>query len=162
MNTEYSVRQLEVSEYLQAMELCSHVYLTCHGDEPEELKKMVTDAFHHPKYTEGMLLYGAFHGDRLVGVTGVRQESNYMTVNYVLPEMQGKGISSFMFNFLKKERLGFGPIWGLAHPSAMDKYRHQGWVASDEPVVMDGIGLVPIVYMKYNEYKASKCERQKS
>ncbi|MEA4822793.1 MAG: GNAT family N-acetyltransferase [Clostridiaceae bacterium] len=115
-------------------------------------------------------LYGAFDGDRIVGVMGMRESKTHINLAFVRKEYHHRGIATALFRYLLTDRLREDPtlaeITLNSSPYGKGFYLHIGFVPLSEERLTNGIRYTPMKYtVKETDIPAScgavcaACER---
>ena len=124
------IRRLELPEYENAATLSLEVYLQCGKEDFDEqglesFKSFVKDR----EVVNGLVIYGAFDGDNLVGVLATKNHR--------------KGIGRKLFDAL----IADNPVSGMTVNSssyAVPFYRGLGFREVKEPQVTNGLRYIPM------------------
>lgn len=145
-------RLLKEEEKDDAIQFCIKVYTETYTENTQEQNDLFAAAVTRPGYKESMVMYGQFLDGQLVGVTGFRPETNYWTVLYIDRKYQGCGLAKLIFRELIDMYGQRGPIFGIAKYNNLEMYKRWGMVPTDEPRVISGMKVIPVVYLKLDDY----------
>lgn len=143
---------LKDEEKDEAIQFCIKVFAETYTDNTQEQNELFAAAVTRPGYKESMLMYGLFVDGQMAGVTGFRPDTNYWTVLYIDVRYQGCGLASLIFRELVSLYGHRGPIFGIAKYNNLELYKHLGMVPTDEPRIMGGMKVIPVVYLKFDDY----------
>lgn len=145
-------RILKEEEKGDAIQFCVKVFTETYTENTQEQNELFAAALTRPGYKESMVMYGMFVDGQMAGVTGFRPDTNYWSVLYVDVNYQGCGLARLIFRELVSLYGHRGPIFGLAKYNNLELYKHLGMVPTDEPRIMDGMKVIPVVYLKFDDY----------
>ncbi len=147
----YSVRELERTEWEPAIELAWNTFLQF--EAPEYSKKGIQsfrDFIEDPRLKRMFLdgkypAYGAFIGDRLAGMLGIRNE-NHISLLFVKDEYHNLGIGRALLQYAFRQAKVFGieDFTVNAAPYATGFYHKIGFEDSSREVTTDGIRFTPM------------------
>lgn len=148
---EYPVRVLERTEWGPAIKLAWTTFLQF--EAPEYSKKGIQsfrDFIEDPKlkrmFIDGKYpAYGAFDGDRMVGMLGIRNES-HISLLFVEDQYHKKGIGKALLLYAIQQARVFGieEFTVNAAPYATEFYHKIGFEDVSHEVVADGIRFTPM------------------
>ena len=125
------IRPLESTEEATALQLAWRVF--CEFEAPdyapegtEEFRKCLKDE----TYLAGIRFYGAFDGDRLIGMTGIRQERHHICFFFVEGEYQRLGVGRKLFERMREDVPG-RTITLNSSPYGLPLYQALGFTATD-------------------------------
>ena len=127
------IRRLELPEYENAATLSLEVYLQCGKDDFVNDKAVVN----------GLVIYGAFDEDNLVGVLATKNHGEHISLFFIKEEYHRKGIGRKLFDAL----IADNPVPGMTVNSssyAVPFYRSLGFKEVKEPQVTNGLRYVPM------------------
>lgn len=151
-------RLLKEEEKDDAIQFCIKVFTETYTENTQEQNDQFAAAVTRPGYKESMVMYGLFLDGQMVGVTGFRPETNYWTVLYVDLKYQGRGLAKLIFRELIDMYGHRGPIFGIAKYNNLEMYKRWGMVPTDEPRVVSGMKVIPVVYLKLDDYFPKKID----
>lgn len=141
----YCVRRLSREEIPAALELCWQVFLEYEAPEyPPEGVSAFRASLDDGERTRRMDFYGAFAGERLVGVLSMRAPQ-HIGGFFVLGAYHRKGIGRRLFEAMRQD---YEKQVFTVHssPYAVEVYRHLGFVPTDTEQLTDGIRYIPMKY----------------
>lgn len=152
------IKRLSGREITAALDLAWTVFLDC--IEPDlsqeginEFHRFVTEVWKKA----GMVFYGAFDGDRIIGMMGLRPH-RHISLFFVEKARQGKGIGRSLFERVKSD-LGGRVMTVNSAPSAVDVYQALGFTKLAEESTTNGIRHTPMRYGDCPCHRADKCPR---
>lgn len=96
-------------------------------------------------------LYGAFDGDKLVSVMGMRSNRSHINLAFTRREYQRKGLATAVFQCLLEDVIKDLPkpsaITLNSAPYGLPLYLHLGFIPMSEEQETDGIRYTPMRYM---------------
>ena len=143
---EVEIRVLEKSEMETALKLAWDVF--CEYESPdysaqgtEEFRKTLNDA----EYLTGIVYYGAFAGNSLVGLLGIRREKHHICFFFVDGAYHRSGIGTKLFRRMLEDYPG-KRLTLNSSPYGLPFYEHLGFVPTDNEQTVNGIRFTPMEY----------------
>ena len=140
------VRLLTVDERAAALELAWKVF--CEFESPdytlegtEEFRKTLKN----DAYLAGLRYYGAFDGERLVGLLAIREQKRHICFFFVDGECHRRGIGTKLFKRMREDFPG-QPITLNSSPYGLPFYKALGFTATDSEQTVNGIRFTPMEY----------------
>ena len=146
----YPVRRLTKEEITVALELCWRVFLEFEAPEyPPEGTAAFRASLDDRDRNRQMDFYGAFEGERLVGVLSMR-EPGHISGFFVEAAWHRRGIGRRLFEAM---RLDYAEqVFTVnASPYAVEVYRHLGFVPTGEEQTADGLRFTPMQFSVQTE-----------
>lgn len=141
---EYPLRRLSAGEIPEALELAWKVFLEFEAPEySEEGIQAFRAALDDDNRNRHMDFYGAFDGDRLVGMLAMRAPQHVSSF-FVDPAYHRRGIGRRLFEAMRGE-YELQEFTVNSSPYAVEVYRRLGFEATDEEQCEDGIRYTPMV-----------------
>ena len=139
------VRRLTEKEIPAALELSWRVFTAYespdYGPEgTEEFEKTI----HDEKYLSGIRYYGAFDGDNLIGVLGIRAEKRHICFFFVDGAFHRRGVGTRLFERVRSDFPG--RITLNSSPYGLPFYKALGFVPTDAEQTVRGIRFAPMSY----------------
>ena len=145
------IRPLNDMEIETALSLAWKVF--CEYEAPdyapegtEEFRKCLKD----DNYLNGIIYYGAFDGDRLVGMLGIREEKRHICFCFVEGQYHRMGIGTKLLRRMMKDFTG-QTITLNSSPYGLPFYKAIGFSATEKEQTINGIRFTPMEY-KVPEY----------
>lgn len=142
------VEKLDQSQKMEALELAWRVFQEF---EAPDYSQEGIDEFHSfiskVAPTADMQFWGAFHGERMVGMAATRVPQ-HLSLFFVDKEFHRQGVGRSLFEALLRE-FPTGPITVNSSPYAAPIYPHYGFVPTSGEQVVNGIRFVPMVYKRH-------------
>ena len=143
---DITIRKLTDNEVPEALALAWRVFVEYESPDyspegTEEFRKSI----HDEKYLEGIDYYGAFDGDLLVGMTGIRKERRHVCFCFVDGRYHRKGMGTRLFRRMTEDFPG-QTITLNASPYGLPFYKAIGLVATDDEQTVNGIRFTPMEY----------------
>lgn len=95
-------------------------------------------------------LYGAFDGEELIGVMGMRPTMSHINLAFVREDYHRKGAATALFKHLTEEvgrlRPEIKEITVNSSPYGLPFYKHMGFIPTDCEQTVDGIRFTPMIY----------------
>lgn len=140
------IRRLEKKEQGAALRLSWQVFTEFESpvyppEGTEEFKRCLND----DAYLAGMEYYGAFCGDKLVGVIGVRERANHICFFFVDGRYHRMGIGTKLFARLMEDYAG-RTLTLNSSPYGLPFYEKLGFSAVDEEQMINGIRFTAMEY----------------
>ena len=139
----YPVRRLAPEEYPAALELCWRVFLEFEApDYPPEGTAAFRASLDDEERTRQLNFYGAFDGEKLVGVLCMRPPQ-HIGGFFVDAAYHRRGIGGKLFEAMRRDyaRQAFTVN---ASPYAVEVYRHLGFTPTDTEQLTDGLRYTPM------------------
>ena len=141
-----TVRILDQSERDAALSLAWKVF--CEFESPDyapegtaEFKKCLDDE----SYLAGIRYYGAFDGERLVGLLGIREDRCHICFFFVDGPYHRRGIGTRLFERMREDHPN-RTITLNSSPYGLPFYRRLGFRAAAEEQTVNGIRFTPMAY----------------
>ena len=141
-----TVRILDQSERDAALSLAWKVF--CEFESPDyapegtaEFKKCLDDE----SYLAGIRYYGAFDGERLVGLLGIREERCHICFFFVDGPYHRRGIGTRLFERMREDHPN-RTITLNSSPYGLPFYRRLGFRATDTEQTVNDIRFTPMAY----------------
>ena len=107
----------------------------------EEFRKCLED----DSYLEGIVYYGTFEGEALVGVLGVRKDRRHICFFFVDGQHHRRGIGTRLFKRMLEDFSG-QTITLNSSPYGVPFYKALGFTATDSEQTVNGIRFTPMAY----------------
>ncbi len=140
------IRLLQKKETGSAIRLAWKVF--CEFESPdyapegtEEFKKALND----DAYLRGLVYYGAFDGDKLAGMLGIRKEKAHICLLFVDGEYHRRGVGTALFERMCEDYRG-KTITVNSSPYGAAFYRALGFTPTDGEQTVNGIRFTPMAY----------------
>ncbi|MDO5389735.1 MAG: GNAT family N-acetyltransferase [Eubacteriales bacterium] len=141
----YPIRRLSSEDIPQALELCWRVFLEFEAPEysPEGIAAFRA-SLDDKERTRMLNFYGAFDGDKLVGVLCMR-EPQHIADFFVDAAYHRRGIGRKLFDSMRQD---YAKQEFTVHssPYAVEFYRHLGFEPTDSEQVTDGLRYTPMIF----------------
>lgn len=139
----YPVRRLTREEIPRALELCWKVFLQFEAPEysPEGVAAF-RFSLDDKKRTRQMDFYGAFEGEKLVGVLSMRAPQ-HISGFFVDAAYHRRGIGRKLFEAMRQD-YAKQEFTVNSSPFAVEVYRHLGFVPTGTEQIVDGIRFTPM------------------
>ena len=139
-----TVRPLEKHETGAALRLAWRVFIEYESPDyapegTEEFRKTLNDE----AYLAGIRYYGAFDGQSLIGMLGVREESCHICFFFVDGPYHRRGIGTKLFERMRADCPG-RTITLNSSPYGLPFYRRLGFTATDSEQTVSGIRFTPM------------------
>lgn len=143
---DIQIKTLELFQRDDALELVWKVFLKY--EAPDYTKEGADEFFksiHDDEWLNQIKMYGAFDGDRLVGVIATRQEGTHIALFFVDGEYHRKGIGRLLFQrVLEDNKVNYMTV--NSSPYAVPVYEKLGFEATDKEQVKNGLRFTPMKY----------------
>ncbi len=144
--SRYPVRPLEQDETEAARRLAWKVFKEYESpDYPPEGTEEFSRCLHDGEYLKGIVYYGAFDEDKLVGMLGIREEKNHICFFFVDGEYQRLGIGTGLFRRMLEDFPG-QTITLNSSPYGLPFYEAVGFRATTSEQTINGIRFTPMEY----------------
>ncbi len=142
----FPVRPLAQDETESARRLAWKVFTEYESpDYPPEGTEEFRKCLHDGEYLKGIVYYGAFDGEKLVGMLGIREERNHICFFFVDGECQRLGIGTGLFRRMLEDFPG-RTITLNSSPYGLPFYKAIGFRATDSEQTVNGIRFTPMEY----------------
>lgn len=142
----FPVRKLAKDEAGAALRLAWKVF--CEYESPdyapegtEEFKKALND----DEYLKGLVYYGAFDGERLIGMLAIREEKAHVCFCFVDGDYHRRGVGTALFERMRGDFRG-RTITLNSSPYGLPFYQALGFTATDNEQTVNGIRFTPMAY----------------
>lgn len=153
-----TIRKVTSDEVEQALALALEVFMEFEAPDygPEGVHAFQTDLIENPIFIENAKkgicpIYGAFDGDKIVALMGMRSNKTHINLVFTKKEYHRKGIATAIFRYLVDDLLCENPdleeITLNSSPYGLPFYLHTGFVALSEEQVKHGIRYTPMRYV---------------
>ena len=143
---DIQIKTLELFQRDDALELVWKVFLKY--EAPDYTKEGADEFFksiHDDEWLNQIKMYGAFDGDRLVGVIATRQEGTHIALFFVDGEYHRKGIGRLLFQrVLEDNKVNYMTV--NSSPYAVPVYEKLGFEVTDKEQVKNGLRFTPMKY----------------
>lgn len=139
-----TVRLLTAEETDAALQLAWKVFTEFESPDyapegTEEFRKCLKDQ----AYLAGIRYYGAFEGEELVGMLGIRERRGHICFFFVDGDHHRRGIGRKLFAKVREDFAGCR-ITLNSSPFALPFYRRLGFTATDREQTINGIRFTPM------------------
>ncbi|MGN0171811.1 MAG: GNAT family N-acetyltransferase [Acutalibacteraceae bacterium] len=138
------IRHLRPSEWEKALPLVWEVFTAYEAAQySEKGKTAFWKAIHSKEYLDKLDAYGAFEGNKLVGVIATRNQGAHIALFFVRGECHRQGIGKRLFQTVLSQTAASAVT---VHSSlyAVEIYEKLGFVRSGDEREEDGIRYVPM------------------
>lgn len=153
---EFTFRRLTARELPMAMELAWDTFLRFEAPDygPEGVESFRRTVIENAEFLDKCRsgenrMWGAFDGDKLIGLYGMRGESHICLV-FTHYAYHRKGIATALFHRvigdIRKENPGLMRITLNSSPYGLPFYLHMGLYTTDIERTIDGIRFTPMAY----------------
>ena len=144
---EYLIRKLTGEETPLALDLAWRVFLEYESpDYSEEGTEEFRKSIHDEKYLNGIEYYGAFDGETLIGIVGIRTDRKHICFFFVDGSYHRRGIGRKLFAKIKEVYPG-QKITLNSSPYGLPFYHALGFIATDTEQTINGIRFTPMNYI---------------
>lgn len=138
------IRLLKKEEYVNAITLALHVFTTCNTtDFDDEGLGTFKSFIYNEELMDALTIWGAFCGNILVGILGMKEEENHLSMFFIHPDFQRQRIGQKLFNCMR-EVTNSGTITVNASTSAIPFYKKLGFKQLSEFTRSHGLVYVPM------------------
>ena len=152
------IRKITSHEVESAMDLALEVFMQFEAPDydPSGVETFKRDIVENPEYLEkarqGICpIYGAFDGDSLVALIGMRSDRKHINLVFTKKEYHRKGIARAIFHYLLKDVLNDNPSLEAltlnASPYGLPFYYAIGFVPLSGEQEINGIRFTPMKYV---------------
>ena len=151
MKSEVSIRKLSAEERSTALDLAWRVFSEYESpDYGEEGIEEFRKCLHDEGYLAGIEYYGAFDGERLIGLVGIRSDKKHICFFFVDGKYHRQGIGTMLFKAVRQEY----PNQIITHnssPYGVPFYHALGFTDTDKEQTVNGIWFTPMKYEDFAE-----------
>ena len=151
------IRKITSAEAESALSLVLEVFMEFEAPDysPAGVEAFKRDIVENPEFLEKVRqgicpVYGAFDGDRIVALMGMRSSKTHINLAFTKKEYQRKGIARAIFRYLladvRKENPALESITLNSSPYGIPFYVSLGFQPLSEEQEMDGIRFTPMQY----------------
>lgn len=151
-NGQIVIRQAELEDWTDAITLAWKTFLKYEAKDygpigTKNFRDFLTDSRLHRMFVIGKyLVFGAWHGDQLLGMISLRDEI-HISLLFVDPAFHGMGIGSSLMDYMERYILTEqhqDKVTVDAAPYAVGFYHRRGFTDLMQEQKMDGIRFVPM------------------
>lgn len=152
------IRKITADELDEAMELALEVFMQFEAPDyaPSGVETFKRDIIENPKYLESARrglcpIYGAFDGDRMVALMGMRSSKTHINLVFTRKEYHRRGIARAIFRYLLSDLLAENPaleeITLNSSPYGLPFYLNIGFMPLGDERDINGIRFTPMKYV---------------
>ncbi|KKB48484.1 GNAT family N-acetyltransferase [Parabacteroides gordonii] len=138
------IRKLKKQEYSAASKLSLEVYLhSGQADFNDEGLEAFKSSIFDNQYMDKLTIYGAFENQELIGIMGIKNENNHISLFFIKPEHHRKGIGKKLFNYMMADN----PALEMTVNSssyAVPFYKSLGFKEVGEKQCINGLTFFPM------------------
>ena len=151
MKSEVSIRKLSAEERSTALDLAWRVFSEYESpDYGEEGIEEFRKCLHDEGYLAGIEYYGAFDGERLIGLVGIRSDKKHICFFFVDGKYHRQGIGTMLFKAVQQEYPN-QIITLNSSPYGVPFYHALGFTDTDKEQTVNGIWFTPMKYEDFAE-----------
>ena len=151
------IRKITSTEVASAMSLALEVFMQFEAPDydPSGVETFKKDIVENPEYLEkarqGICpIYGAFDGDKLVALIGMRSDRKHINLVFTKKEYHRRGIARAIFRYLLEDILKENPALEYltlnSSPYGLPFYLNIGFEPQSEELEINGIRFTPMKY----------------
>ncbi len=152
------IRKITGNEVEGAMSLALEVFMQFEAPDyhPSGVETFKRDIVENPEFLEkarqGVCpIYGAFDGDRIVALIGMRSNKTHINLVFTKKEYHRRGIATAIFNYLLEDVLSENPALDEltlnSSPYGLPFYLSLGFIPLSEEQEINGIRFTPMKYI---------------
>ena len=148
MKSEVSIRKLSEEEISTALDLAWRVF--SEYESPDYSKEGIEEfkkCLHDEQYLAGLEYYGAFDGNRLIGLVGIRSDKKHICFFFVDGKYHRRGIGTKLFKAVRQDYPN-QTITLNSSPYGVPFYHALGFTDTDKEQTVNGIQFTPMRYGK--------------
>jgi GNAT superfamily N-acetyltransferase len=146
-NRKVKMKIKEISKIEDALPLVWDVFCKYEAvNYPVQGEKAFWDAIHSEEYLQTLHGYGAYEGERLIGVIATRDEGRHIALFFVDGEYHRSGIGRRLWQAVLEDNISEA-ITVNSSIYAKEVYEHLGFEQTDTVRESDGIKYVPMKYI---------------
>lgn len=149
--SEVSIRKLSAEERASALDLAWRVF--SEYESPDYSKEGTLEfkkCLHDEEYLAGIEYYGAFDGQRLIGLVGIRSDRKHICFFFVDGKYHRQGIGTRLFKAVCQEYPD-QTITLNSSPYGVPFYHALGFKDTDKEQTVNGIRFTPMRYEGFAE-----------
>ena len=151
MKSEVSIRKLSEEEKSTALDLAWRVFSEYESpDYGEEGIEEFRKCLHDEGYLAGIEYYGAFDGERLIGLVGIRSDKKHICFFFVDGKYHRRGIGTKLFKAVRQDYPN-QTITLNSSPYGVPFYHALGFTDTDKEQTVNGIRFTPMKYEDFAE-----------
>lgn len=151
MKSEVSIRKLSAEERSTALDLAWRVFSEYESpDYGEEGIEEFRKCLHDEGYLAGIEYYGAFDGERLIGLVGIRSDKKHICFFFVDGKYHRQGIGTMLFKVVRQDYPN-QTITLNSSPYGVPFYHALGFTDMDKEQTVNGIRFTPMKYEDFAE-----------
>ena len=140
------IRRLSEDERQAALDLAWIVFSEYESpDYSEEGTEEFRKCLHDEEYLHGIDYYGAFDGQKLIGLIGIRTELEHICFFFVDGQYHRQGVGTMLFNYLLENYKG-NIMTVNSSPFGVSFYKRLGFTPTEEEKIINGIRFTPMIY----------------
>ena len=144
MTESITIRELEKADIENALRLVTEVFDEYEApDYTREGAQEFYKSIHDPDYLAQLIIYGAYDGERLVGVIATRSGGTHIALFFVLGEYHRRGIGKMLFNTVLN-KCGADRLTVNSSPYAVPVYHRLGFSDTITEQTVNGIRFTPM------------------
>ena len=144
--SSFRIRRMEETEIPSALALARQVFSEYESpDYSEEGTEEFYNSLQNKAYLAGIEYYGAFDGERLIGMTGIRPEKRHLCFFFVDGRYHRLGIGTRLFRRVR-EAYPAATITLNSSPYGLPFYKALGFQETDREQTVRGIRFTPMIY----------------
>ena len=156
------IRKIQSNEVNEAMKLALEVFMQFEAPDydPSGVETFKRDIVENPSFINdaknGLCpIYGAFDGDKMVALIGMRSSKTHINLVFTKKEYHRKGIATSIFKYLLTDLLNENPtlneITLNSSPFGLPFYISLGFIPLSAEQEINGIRFTPMKYIiKHN------------
>ena len=151
MKSEVSIRKLSEEEKSTALDLAWRVF--SEYESPDYSKEGIEEfkkCLHDEEYLDGIEYYGAFDGERLIGLVGIRSDKKHICFFFVDGKYHRRGIGTKLFKAVRQDYPN-QTITLNSSPYGVPFYHALGFTDTDKEQTVNGIRFTPMKYEDFAE-----------
>ena len=152
------IRKITCDEVESAMRLALEVFMQFEAPDypPEGVETFKKDIVENPEFLENARrgicpVYGAFDGDKIVALMGMRSSKTHINLVFTKKEYHRKGIARAIFHYLLNDILRENPALEAltlnSSPYGLPFYLALGFIPQSAEQEINGIRFTPMKYI---------------
>lgn len=164
MRENIVIRKITSDEVETAMNLALEVFMQFEAPDydPSGVETFKKDIVENPEFIENAKqgicpIYGAFDGDKMVALIGMRSSKTHINLVFTKKEYHRRGIARAIFHYLLEDILKENPSLEVltlnSSPYGLPFYLKIGFEALSEEQEINGIRFTPMRYCVKGNYE---------
>jgi GNAT superfamily N-acetyltransferase len=146
---QLEIKPIEYGKREDAIELIRAVFLKYEAPDysPMGIETFKKTAIENRAFMDALTMYGAFQGERLIGVIATRNCGNHIALFFVDGNHHRQGVGRMLFQEVAANSTA-DEITVNSSPFAVEVYHHLGFIDTSPEQIVNGIRFTPMKFIK--------------